>query len=114
MTRKRLKNGIKHHLKSKLVQKDDGKTVKMVQIRRKRKKTASVSEDLANPNGLSGSSQRVALTDELGRVAPIQTKPSAVGAKKTRYRSIQPGLSNLVKKAAVDPLGRGTAAHFIL
>lgn len=72
---------------------EDGTLVKLRRVRRKK----PVAE-VANPQPVTNG-RRVFSTSELGKAAPVQTKPDAIHAKKGRYRSITPGTANLVIKA---------------
>ncbi len=75
----------------------DGTTVKLKRVRRKKKpQPASLQNPI--PSKVFGS-DRVTLTSELNQPAPVQSKPNAIWAKRPRYRSLQPGLKNLVAKA---------------
>jgi hypothetical protein len=75
---------------------DDGQ---LVRLRRVRRKKSADPSSVPNPINTVKSGRRVQSTSELGKAAPVQTKPNGVGMKKARYRSITPGTASMVIKA---------------
>ena len=95
LSRLAVKSGAARKVKFKT--KPDGTTVKSKRVRRK-KKAQPTSLQNPTPSKVFGS-DRVTLTSELNKPAPVQSKPNAIWAKRPRYRSLQPGIGNLVAKA---------------
>ena len=99
--------------RTKIARNNDGQLVRLKRVRRKRETQAPA--ELTNPNPTLNQvygSDRVQMTSELGKPAPVQTKPNAVGTKKNRYRSLTPGLNGLVKKANPMPPYRSPMTSF--
>lgn len=86
---------------TKYKRRDDGTLVKLRRVKRK-KKPADTADVPSNLHALQ-SNRRVTSTSELGKAAPIQTKPDADFVKKARYRSITPGTAGMVIKANPAP-----------
>lgn len=86
---------------TKYKRREDGKLVKLRRVRRKKNPadTAHVPSDI---NAIQNN-RRVTSTSELGKAAPVQTKPDADFVKRARYRSITPGTANMVIKANPSP-----------
>ena len=99
--------------RTKIARNDEGQLVRLKRVRRKKETKAPTQ--LANPNPSPNQvygSDRVSTTSELGMAAPVQSKPSGVGVKKGRYRSLTPGLNSLVKKANPMPTFRSPMTSF--
>ena len=83
---------------TKYKRREDGQLVRLRRVRR-RKAAESGFGSVPNPSSTVPAGRRVQSTSELGKAAPVQTKPNAVGVKKGRYRSVTPGTGSLIIKA---------------
>ena len=86
---------------TKYKRREDGKLVKLRRVRRK-KKPADTGHVPSDINAIQNN-RRVTSTSELGKAAPVQTKPDSDFVKKARYRSITPGTAGMVIKANPSP-----------
>ena len=86
---------------TKYKRREDGKLVRLRRVRRK-KNPADTGHVPSDINAIQNN-RRVTSTSELGKAAPVQTKPDSDFVKKARYRSITPGTAGLVIKANPSP-----------